>query len=71
MNMNDLKYYVSLSTEKNFSKVAQDYSVSQPTISAAIKRLEAAFGSQLLVRGKPTPGNYPDDCGGATVSSCK
>ncbi|GEP14840.1 LysR family transcriptional regulator [Lentilactobacillus buchneri] len=53
MNINDLKYYVSLSTEKNFSRVAQDYSVSQPTISAAIKRLEAAFGSRLLVRGNP------------------
>lgn len=53
MNINDLKYYVLLSTEKNFSKVAQRYSVSQPTISAAIKRLETAFGSQLLVRGNP------------------
>lgn len=53
MNINDLKYYVALSNEKNFSKVAQDYSVSQPTISAAVKRLESEFNSQLLMRGNP------------------
>ncbi|GHP13243.1 LysR family transcriptional regulator [Lentilactobacillus fungorum] len=51
MNIKDLQYYVSLSEEKNFSKVAQNYRVSQPTISAAIKRLEITCGSQLLVRG--------------------
>ncbi|MBU9788184.1 LysR family transcriptional regulator [Lentilactobacillus sp. IMAU92037] len=53
MNINDLQYYVSLSQEKNFSKVAQQYHVSQPTVSAAIKRLETQFASQLLVRGNP------------------
>lgn len=53
MNIKEVEYYVSLSEEKSFSNVAKKYHVSQPTVSAAIKRLETEFGSQLLVRGNP------------------
>lgn len=53
MNIREAAYYVSLSEEKSFSNVAKKYRVSQPTVSAAIKRLEDEFGSQLLVRGNP------------------
>lgn len=50
MNFKDLQYYQKLIEEKNFSKVAQHFNVSQPAITTAIKRLEEEFGTQLIVR---------------------
>lgn len=56
MNIKDLQYYVSLTQLKNFSLVAAQFHVSQPTISAAIRRLETELKTQLLIRANPT---YP------------
>lgn len=53
MNIKDLQYYISLTQLKKFSEVAQKFHVSQPTISAAIQRLEAEVGSRLIIRGNP------------------
>ncbi|ETY75560.1 LysR family transcriptional regulator [Lactiplantibacillus fabifermentans] len=53
MNIKDLSYYVALTEQKNFSAVAAQFNVSQPTISAAIKRLEAELRTKLLLRGNP------------------
>lgn len=53
MNIKDIQYYILLSETKNFSDVAKYYHVSQPTILAALKRLENEFGTQLVVRGNP------------------
>lgn len=50
MNFKDLRYYQRLVVEKNFSKVAQYFNVSQPTITTAVKRLEEEFGTQLILR---------------------
>lgn len=50
MNTKDLEYFHQLVKQKNFSQVANFFSVSQPTISQAIKRLEADFGAQLFER---------------------
>ncbi|MFT9389257.1 MAG: LysR family transcriptional regulator [Leuconostoc sp.] len=51
MQINDLKYYTTLYHEKNFTKVAKNYGISQPSISSAIKRLETYFQAKLIIRG--------------------
>lgn len=50
MNTKDLKYFHSLVKNKNFSAVAEEFNVSQPTISMAIRRLEDAFQTTLFTR---------------------
>ncbi len=50
MNTRDLEYFVALVDEKNFSQVATHFAVTQPTITMALKRLESAFGIQLIDR---------------------
>lgn len=48
MNIRDFEYFHQLVKEKNFSKVAQKFSVSQPTVTLAIKRLEEEFETTFL-----------------------
>lgn len=48
MNIRDFEYFHQLVKEKNFSKVAQNFSVSQPTVTLAIKRLEEEFETTFL-----------------------
>ncbi|WP_125703960.1 LysR family transcriptional regulator [Lacticaseibacillus daqingensis] len=52
MNTRDLAYFEQLCVLGNFSQVAAHFGVSQPTITMALKRLEAQFGTQLMVRDK-------------------
>ena len=53
MRTKDLEYFISLTQLKSFSKVSEKFHVSQPTISAALKRLEKEFNSHLIVRDNP------------------
>ncbi|MGX4645198.1 LysR family transcriptional regulator [Holzapfeliella sp. JNUCC 80] len=61
MNLKHLAYFQEIIIQKNFSKVAEKFEVSQPTITTAIKNLEKEFGTALLVRDRihntvnPTP----------------
>jgi DNA-binding transcriptional LysR family regulator len=50
MNFRDLTYFDALATLKNYTAVAQQFNVSQPTITYAIKRLEDELNTQLLIR---------------------
>ncbi|MBU1362555.1 MAG: hydrogen peroxide-inducible genes activator [Gammaproteobacteria bacterium] len=52
MTLTELRYIVALAQEGNFSRAAEFCSVSQPTLSVAIARLEDEFGVQLFERGK-------------------
>ena len=52
MTLTELRYIVALSQEGNFSRAAERCSVSQPTLSVAIARLEDELGVQLFERGK-------------------
>jgi len=52
MNINDLDYFDQLIKQKNFSKVAADFNVTQPTITMAIKRLEREFNTTLFLRDR-------------------
>ena len=50
MNLRDLRYLVALADTRHFSKAAERCFVSQPTLSAQIKKLEEYLGVQLLER---------------------
>lgn len=52
MNIKDLNYFHQLAAQKNFSKVADVFRVSQPTITMAIKRLENYYGVPLIIRDR-------------------
>ncbi len=50
MNLRDLRYFVALSETRHFGKAAERSFVSQPTLSAQIKKLETYLGVQLIER---------------------
>ncbi|MHC9537783.1 LysR family transcriptional regulator [Dellaglioa sp. BT-FLS60] len=50
MNIRDLEYYQQIINLRNFSKVADFFSVSQPTITTSMKRLETELDTQLIIR---------------------
>jgi LysR family transcriptional regulator, hydrogen peroxide-inducible genes activator len=50
VNLRDLKYFVALADTRHFGKAAQRSFVSQPTLSAQIKKLENYLGVQLIER---------------------
>ena len=52
MTLTELRYIVALAQENNFSRAAERCSVSQPTLSVAIARLEDELGVQRFERGK-------------------
>jgi LysR family transcriptional regulator, hydrogen peroxide-inducible genes activator len=50
MNLRDLRYLVALADTRHFGKAAERCFVSQPTLSAQIKKLEEYLGVQLIER---------------------
>jgi LysR family hydrogen peroxide-inducible transcriptional activator len=50
MNLRDLRYLVALADAKHFGKAAAACHVSQPTLSAQIKKLEGYLGVALIER---------------------
>ncbi|RXI77597.1 LysR family transcriptional regulator [Levilactobacillus suantsaii] len=52
MNTKDLAYFYQLIQQKSFSKVADYFHVTQPTITMAIKRLEAEYHTTLVQRDR-------------------
>jgi LysR family hydrogen peroxide-inducible transcriptional activator len=50
MNLRDLRYLVALADTRHFGKAAERCFVSQPTLSAQVKKLEEYLGVQLLER---------------------
>ena len=48
----ELSYFVEVSHALNFSRAAERLSISQPSLSLAIKRLEATMGTTLFIRHK-------------------
>ncbi|CAH9053678.1 Hca operon transcriptional activator HcaR [Pseudoalteromonas holothuriae] len=51
-SFDDLNYFVEVANTKNLSRAAQRLGITQPSVSAAIKRLEQAFTTPLLVRNR-------------------
>ncbi|MDT2837400.1 LysR substrate-binding domain-containing protein [Enterococcus durans] len=52
MNTRDIEYYVQIVKQKNFTKVAKYFQVSQPTITYALQRLERELGAALITRDR-------------------
>lgn len=50
MNLRDLRYLVALADERHFGKAAERCFVSQPTLSAQVRKLEEYLGVALLER---------------------
>jgi DNA-binding transcriptional LysR family regulator len=51
-NANDLYFFLEVAQTGNLSRAAERLGVSQPALSQAMKRLEACFENQLLLRSK-------------------
>lgn len=52
MTLTELKYIIAVAAERHFGRAAQRCFVSQPSLSAAVKKLEDELGVQIFERGK-------------------
>jgi LysR family hydrogen peroxide-inducible transcriptional activator len=50
MTLTELRYVVTLARERHFGRAAEKCHVSQPTLSVALKKVEARFGVTLFER---------------------
>src|SRR6516225_10121624 len=50
MQMHQVRYFLALCEERNFTRAARRCGISQPSLTAAIMRLEQALGSALFKR---------------------
>jgi hypothetical protein len=52
MEMHQVRYFLALCEEQNFTRAAKRCGVSQPSLTNAIKRLEAELGGSLFHRDR-------------------
>jgi DNA-binding transcriptional LysR family regulator len=52
MNISQIRYFMAVVETGNFTKAAERANISQPTLSAGIKRLEEDLGAPLFERGR-------------------
>src|SRR5579871_12704 len=50
LKLKDLRYLVAVAEQKHFGRAAASCFVSQPTLSAQLKKLEQSLGVQLIER---------------------
>ena len=53
MELRHLRYFVTVATERSFSRASEKLHIAQPPLSRQIQQLEEELGSQLLHRGRP------------------
>ncbi len=52
LNFDDIKYFSEVAKTQNLSRAAERIGISQPSLSAAMKRLENLLGVDLLIRSR-------------------
>ena len=52
MTLTELRYLVAVAEERHFGRAAERCHVSQPSLSASIKKLEGELGARVFERGK-------------------
>jgi DNA-binding transcriptional LysR family regulator len=50
MNMQQIRYFIALCQEQNFTRAARQCGVAQPSLTRAIKLLEEELGGRLFHR---------------------
>jgi DNA-binding transcriptional LysR family regulator len=53
MEMHQVRYFLAVAAELNFTKAAEKCNVSQPSLTRAIKQLEGELGGDLFRRERP------------------
>src|SRR5689334_19918927 len=48
----DLSYFIEVAQSGNISRAAERLGITQPSLSAAVKRLEDSVGATLFIRGR-------------------
>jgi DNA-binding transcriptional LysR family regulator len=51
MELHQIRYFLSLCDELNFTRAAQRCKISQPSLTMAVKELERVIGGRLFDRG--------------------
>jgi len=59
MTLNELRYIVAVSQERNFRRAAEKVFVSQPALSLAIQKLEEELGIQIFERSRTSVSATP------------
>lgn len=53
MEMHQVRYFLAVAKNRNFTRGAEECNVSQPSLTRAIKQLEGEFGGDLFRRERP------------------
>ena len=53
MTLQQIRYFLALCEEGNFTRAAEKCGIRQPTLSEVIQRLECELGGTLFVRSNP------------------
>jgi DNA-binding transcriptional LysR family regulator len=53
MEMHQVRYFLAVAKNRNFTRGAEECNVSQPSLTRAIKQLELEFGGDLFRRERP------------------
>jgi DNA-binding transcriptional LysR family regulator len=53
MNLRQVRYFLAVCEERHFTRAARKCNVQQPSLTAAIKRLEREIGAPLFLRTSP------------------
>jgi Bacterial regulatory helix-turn-helix protein, lysR family len=60
MLVRHLSYFVTLARERHFARAAEACNVAQPTLSAAIRKLEEDLEARLVIRSHHFVGLTPE-----------